>query len=576
MPVTRRTDDGCRWHVLPEWESLLLAPGGLPLTRWLADGRAQAIWNRAGRSIYLVRLGDRAVCVKQHRSDGLVTALANLVRGSAARREWNGAIEALRRGVPTAQPVAFGEQRTRGWPRASTLVTQLIDGAEPLNQLVRDRIEPLASARRQVLRRRAVDRVARLVAAVHEAGLRHPDFHAGNLLVVPDELEAPGRLGVWLIDLAGARFSGPLDWAAARADLVVLHAEWFDRLSVAERWRFFWTYVKYRPRLQIPPRDVVVDQLDRGARAHSRRIDRRRDRRALRVNRDFLVLRRPGRRLHGARELPDAVLEQLVERPDAAIFDALDRPIKISHTTLMVRAEWSSPDGSISAALKRCRPRGVWKSFLDRFRRSRAMRGWYYGHALAARRIATARPLAVCDARRWHGASNLPAWLRWFVPRESYLAVEWLEGAENLHLWTWRWAQRPDAERLRRAARCAESLGRLLGRMHARRVSHRDLKASNLLVADAGDEVRTWLVDTDGVRIHRRLSARRRAADLARLATSVAAHPWVSRTVLCRFLRAYAAEFSRGSIDKRLLWRAVERRARRQIARRKRQGKPLL
>ncbi len=30
-----------------------------------------------------------------------------------------------------------------------------------------------------------------------------------------------------------------------------------------------------------------------------------------------------------------------------------------------------------------------------------------------------------------------------------------------------------------------------------------------------------------------------RAADLARLAVSIQAHPWISRTIACRFLRAY-------------------------------------
>lgn len=573
-----RTEDGWRWHVVRPWESVLLTSAGMRLDKWLANGQARCVKSRAGRATYLVHLADRDVYVKRHGPGGLGQALADWFRGSAARREWNRTLEAQRRGVPTARPIAFGEQTCHGQVRASCLVTEAIEGAVPLDRFVRDRIETLSPGPRQELRRRLLHRVARFVARLHQAGVRHGDFHAGNLLVVGHELEDDRRPAVYLIDLADARFSGPLEWPAVRASLIVLHAEWFDRLTVAERWRFLRTYLAHRPALHAPPRDARVDQLDRGARAHSRRIDRRRDRRALAANRDFVVARRPGRRLHAVAELPEAVREQFLRQPASLVLGALDRPVKISHTTLMVCAPWPLGDEEIAirVGLKRCRPRTAWKALVDRFRRSRALRGWCLGHALVARRIDTARPLAVCDARREDRPNPWAWWPRWLPSRESYLATEWIDGTENLHLWAWRLAKRPPEERLRWARRCAESLGRLLGRMHARRVSHRDLKASNLLVKVVGKDVRTWLIDTDGARIQRRLSARRRAADLARLATSVEAHPWVTRSVRYRFLREYARQFSRGEVNEKSIWRSVARRAKRLVSRKKREGKPVL
>ncbi|MBN1588400.1 MAG: hypothetical protein JW888_02695 [Pirellulales bacterium] len=534
----------------------------------MADGRAQRVKHRLGRSIYLVQLGDRAVYVKHQRCDSLIQGLANLVRGSSARREWNLAVRAFDCGVPTARPLAWGEHFRHGWVRDSYFVTEAIEDAQPLDRLVMDRVERLPPARRLALRRLMVQRLARFVAGVHQSGLQHHDFHAGNMLVVADEIEEPDRPAIYLVDLAGARFSGPLDWAASRASLIVLHAEWFDRLTVAERWRFLRTYLESRPALRCPPRDRLFDELDRGARAHSRRIDRGRDRRTLRTNRDFLAIRRPGQRLHAVHGFPESVTSELLQKPDAVLLRGLGQPVKISHTTWMVCVDLPLGDRSIRVGFKRFRSRNGWKSFCDRFRRSRAARNWYRGHALLARRIATARPLIMCDGRRSRSG--------WFPPRESYVAVEWIEGAENLHLWAWRLAERSSAERLALASRCAAALGQLVGRMHARCVSHRDLKGSNLLVAVAGREVRTWLIDMDGVRIHRHLPARRRVGDLARLATSVEAHPWVSRTVRYLFLRAYAKQFPRGTIEERSLWRAVARRAGRRIARKKREQKPLL
>ena len=140
------------------------------------------------------------------------------------------------------------------------------------------------------------------------------------------------------------------------------------------------------------------------------------------------------------------------------------------------------------------------------------------GHALRARGIATPRPIAVCRVRRPGSAA------------ESYLATEWVDGAENLHLYGWRLADLSPAERFRRAARSAESLGKLIGRMHAWQISHGDLKAANVLVVDDDAQTKTYLIDAEDVHIGRRLTYRARLRDLERLATSLYAHAWVTRT----------------------------------------------
>jgi tRNA A-37 threonylcarbamoyl transferase component Bud32 len=273
-----------------------------------------------------------------------------------------------------------------------------------------------------------------------------------------------------------------------------------------------------------------------------------------------------GRRLHAVRDLPESLQKTLLAGPQGILAQALRHPVKLSHTTAIGRLTWEIAGKSVPVGFKRCRPRNKWKALCDRFRLSRAMRNWRGGHALLSRRIATARPLAVIE-NGLSGDSGL---------RESYLAVEWIAGAENLHLWGWRIADRPVASRLRLARRCAESLGTLLGRMHSKRVAHRDLKGSNVLVTQRDNLLHTWLIDMDGVTVHRLLTARRRASDLARLATSVEAHPWVTKSIRYRFLRAYARQFPRGVINEREVWRAVARHAGRQIAKKQRQGKPVL
>lgn len=277
-----------------------------------------------------------------------------------------------------------------------------------------------------------------------------------------------------------------------------------------------------------------------------------------------VILRTASGTAYGAPQLSQRQLRRLLEHPDDLLWRNLAQPVKISHDSLLVEAELPLAERVVHVAYKRYLPRNGWKVFLGFFRRSRALEAWRLGHALLARGISTAPPVVALQPAgwRWRGA--------------SYLATEWIEGAENLHLFGWRLRATPMDERLRLATVCAKSLGHLLGRMHAAGVSHRDLKGANLLVVERRAEVTTYLVDLDGVRMRRSIGAARRAADLARLAAGLEAHPWVTRAICCRFLRAYAAESSSGVIGWKPLWRAIAARSLRIVRRKERRGQEVL
>jgi tRNA A-37 threonylcarbamoyl transferase component Bud32 len=284
----------------------------------------------------------------------------------------------------------------------------------------------------------------------------------------------------------------------------------------------------------------------------------------MRAKPDYTILHARGGEAYGAQDLSLAFLRCLLDRPDILLWRNLHRPVKIGHSSLMVQADLPLSWGPTRVAYKQYRPRGWWKSLCRTLGRRPARSAWHLGRRLLAMGIPTARPLAMCQP----GGS----WLF----RAGYLATEWIEAAENLHLYGWQLAAYPSRQRLQCAARCAESLGCLVGRIHALRIAHRDLKGANLLVAQRGDRVETYLVDVDGVRFCRRLSPRRRAADLARLAAGIAAHPWVTRTICCRFLRAYCGQFPAGTVAWKPLWREVATRSRRIVQRKRRSGEQVL
>ena len=558
-----------RWQALTDWAPTLLGPDGLRLNEWRARGEVRLVKHGSHRTVYAVEFADRAFHVKHYRCRGAMDVARHLVRASSARREWRKAAEVAGRGIPTVKPIACQEEFRGGIVSDSYFVSETLAGVCSLEQAVVERFNGPSIGELARTRRRIIEGVARFAAKVHLAGIRHNDFHAGNILLRLDDLDSDGpppadHLAFYLIDLPGVRFSGPLGWEAARKNLIVLNSEWSERTSKMERWRFWRTYLAHRPDFDPSLKRAAVKQLEHRSRVYSRRKHRGRDKWALGNNRHYLAIRQTNARAHAVRDLARAELVQLLDDPDALLTKNLSRPVKLGRGSLIVQADLPLKERQTRVIYKRYGPRNWQKALLGRFRPGRALRGWYLGHALLRRRIATARPVAVCDLRQ-----------PWYRCR-SYLAIEWIEGSENLHLYAWKLAAQNVRDRSRRTAQCAQSLGQLIGRMHARQVAHGDLKGSNLLVVEKDAGVQTYLVDTDDVRIADRLTPRQRAVDLARLAVSAEAHPWVSRTVRLRFLKAYAREFAPQEISWKSLWRDVSRRSRRTIRRKRRHGEQVL
>ena len=93
-------------------------------------------------------------------------------------------------------------------------------------------------------------------------------------------------------------------------------------------------------------------------------------------------------------------------------------------------------------------------------------------------------------------------------------------------------------------------------------------------------DVHAYLVDLDGLQPGGLVSFQRRARDLARLAAGLAAHPWVTRSICRRFLRAYVEESPKGCIDCcidwKVLWRAIARETQRIVRRKQNRGERVL
>lgn len=561
-----------RWKWLRPGASAEVPPPA-SVASWLDAGPATAVKSGAHRVVYRVDLAHGPVYLKHYRCQRLGDVLRQVVRASASQRESRRALELTRRGIASAAPLAVGEIRRGGLVGDNFLVTLGIADSCPLDEFVRMRLADWPPQLGDRWRRRLVRSVARFCAKLHQAGAEHNDLHLGNLLVRLDANGLPrctpaGDIEVHLIDVPGVRFSRPLPWRRTRNNLAMLCGSATTCAGPADLARFWIDYLRARSDLAISDRSVAAGELSRSIITAMRDKQRSRDRRVWGNNRDYYRLAQPTGSACAVAELPRPALAELLAGARGFVNRWLSRPIKLGHRSIVVQGELQVGDERVDVAVKRWRE-PAWRRRLQGRWSSRAARQWHRAHALLARDIATPRPVACLELATAAGVA------------ESVLIARWEHEAIDLHRRAWALASLPAKTRRQAADRAAVALGQLVGRLHFWRIAHRDLKWCNLLIT-ADDTPRALVTDLDGLRLPGRwrmagpLAYRTRVRNLARLAASLALHPWVSRTTCLRFLRSYLAhEPSRGSDDWKRLARDVASAAERYVAVARREQRPL-
>ena len=419
-------------------------------------------------------------------------------------------------GVPVARPLAWTGDG------ADVLVLEAVAPAEDL----------AAWARRPRDRRERNDMaeaVGRLLRIAHEAGWTDRDLHRGNLLVSPG--------GPVLVDPGTRLPEGPLSPPRRVAALgVAAHGLGPDVRAGLAALRAYTGGDRAAARLWFPL--VVV-----ATRHVARSYRRGRARRAARTGRHFEVFEPCGPRSRAVRSLDAAPASW---RELAAAWIGADppgaRPMKADGRVAAVRL----PDVDAEVVLKRWP--ATWR---DRLRVPRPIRAFRRAYALRVRGVACPEPLLAAAGPGGEGvcvtAFAGPADGREVLDlHRATLAREGAPAPFDALPW---------AER--RAA--LHRLGRFLRRLHDAEVTHRDLKAPNLVAWRTPRGVSFALVDLDGARVRRtRVSWRRRARDLARLDASVGSPP-VSRADRLRVLDGYYASFERAALGRRAFARRVAR-----------------
>jgi len=190
--------------------------------------------------------------------------------------------------------------------------------------------------------------------------------------------------------------------------------------------------------------------------------------------------------------------------------------LKYSKDGEVFRARLAAGDGSIDVIGKQSQTRGF------RRRLARALK-------LLAIGVNTALPLATIERRR--------------PRREAWLVTACIPDPVDLDHVALQLLPRLERQRVRSVKDAITSaIVELLVRLQRNNFTHRDLKASNILLTN-WDGLRgyvvVWLVDLDGLQLLPRVGATRRWQSVIRLAASLLSYSSITRSDYGRFLKTY-------------------------------------
>jgi tRNA A-37 threonylcarbamoyl transferase component Bud32 len=508
------------------------------LNSHITSGRASVVKTGQHRTVYRVVLTSGVALYWKHcRLNGSRAWWRDFFRGPKAKMEFDRAIALAERGIETVEPLAWARFRGRR-PRGSFLVTRDLEDTVPLDHYLIH--NPPATA---ALRRSFTKGLAEYVAKLHAVGVTHSDLHPGNLLIRPGG-DCP-RL--FLIDVHDIHLGRPLSRRARLRNLTLFN-RWFQlRTSRADRLRFWKVYAgpatdcSEPTRLEIETDRSVISLWDsRGGRC-------------LRENRNFRRVRGPGVTGFAVRDLDEGIVANLFEDPDALFAGDGAKILKSSRSATVCITSGSTANGNRPMVFKRFKVTHRTDHLATLFRPPPATRSWTNGHALIDRGLPTPRPCLLLH-RTQFGLQGV-----------GYLLSELVPEAQHLH-------EAIDQSDPRERWRLIDRIARWIRLMHERGVSHRDLKAANILVGSDGE---CHFIDLVGVRTRRRVPRRVRVRDLARLNASFVSSPVVGRSDRLRFLRTYLLWGLRSKAGWKGWWREIAWATHEKVRRNERKNRPL-
>jgi tRNA A-37 threonylcarbamoyl transferase component Bud32 len=365
-------------------------------------------------------------------------------------RDWRGLELLQERNVNSPKPFFYGTTQQGFWAIVTEKIADALDVREIWDNT------PDLVAKRQLL-----CRVSRELARQHSKGVLQRDLHLGNFLLQKDKLFA--------VDPAQMRFlSRAVGKNQAIAQLALL-ASFVPEEDEGTIRSVCDEYLKARSWEFTPGETAALWRKTAACRKNGIKYTLKK---CIRTSKRFQRIR-----IHN---FCGVAGRDFCERADFSKFlQSIEELIqngkilKRGNTCFVARVSWAGQE----IVVKKYNHKGIIHSVRHTIKKSRARRSWLHAHRLRALNIATPRPLAYFEQRK-----GILVW-------RSYFVTKYVQG-QNLHHFL-----RDSKTSQRGRLKLALELKQLIGKLAKYRITHGDLKDSNILVTNDGPV----LTDLDAV-----------------------------------------------------------------------------
>lgn len=187
------------------------------LFRWVLQGEGESYRALDQRRTFRAEFGGKGFFVKIHEGYSLKEFLKNLLAfklpAIGAKRERDAILHLGKKGVKTMTLAAYGERGLLPFWQTSFLVTEELTNCRSLAQIADHWV---TSSPTLLEKRRLIEKLAKSVKGMHEAGVNHQDCYICHFLLQ----EKTGDL--FIIDLHRAEIHDKLPWRWKCKDLSAL------------------------------------------------------------------------------------------------------------------------------------------------------------------------------------------------------------------------------------------------------------------------------------------------------------------------------------------------------------------
>jgi len=257
----------------------------------------------------------------------------------------------------------------------------------------------------------------------------------------------------------------------------------------------------------------------------------KRNRSCLRKNTYFTEVKNNHLKGYAALPVNNAILKRM-ESPDTLFSNSASSVLKDSESASCLL--FSSLPGSPGFYLKKYHAKNIFDAVKNTFRLSKGKRSWIAANTLKARGIPTPEPILFLERKSF------------LFTCESYFVTEAVLKAKPLNLYmdaAFKLLSRQDKRAF------IKVLAMQVKQMHDSGIRHRDLKSTNILVAD-DDGGKVWFIDLDAIKVSDALSLTERLKDVARLNCSFLDTALLSKQDRLLFLKVYLNRANRKELKK--------------------------